>query len=407
MTNNSRRIHMLLSIPTEEFQQRQAKFLAHLEEKQCDGAVIFAVADIFYLTGFHFHPTERPMCLLGTPSKKFKLFVPALEHEHAEAYAVATSVHSYPEYPGIRHPMEYLKDILLAEGFDGKVIGFDAMGYGSSMGYRGPSIDTLIQAKSYVSLKGVIEEMRFVKSANEIQLIRESARWANVAHELLQKYSLPGLSELEITGRASLEATMQMVETLGSDYKPHGRTAYAIFRGQIGPESAFPHAVTQNIVLKTGDTLVTGATAAVFGYYSELERTMFVEEVSKEQEKYFDLMYRAQEVAFENIKPGRKCSEVEEAVQQFFKEEGITHLTSHHTGHNIGILGHEAPFLDLGDHTIIQPGMVFTVEPGIYVRGLGGFRHSDTVAVTESGIEMLTFYPRDLESMICKGEVVK
>ena len=398
---------MLLAIPKEEFVERQEKFLAILDKKQCDAAVIFAVADIFYLTGFHFHPTERPIGLVVTPGKKFKLFVPALEHEHGEEYAVVESVHSYPEYPGLRHPMEYLKDLLVEEGFDNATVGFDAMGYGSSMGYRGPSIDTLISAKGYVSLKGVVEEMRFVKSPNEIQLIRESCRWGNLAHELLQKYSIPGLSEIEITGRASLEATMQMIETLGPDYKPHGKTAYAIFRGQIGPESAFPHAVTQNIKLKTGDTLVTGAAADVFGYTSELERTMFVQEVSKEQEKYFDLMYRAQDVAFENIKPGRKCSEVEEAVQQFFKEEGITHLTSHHTGHNIGILGHEAPFLDLGDHTIIEPGMVFTVEPGIYVRGLGGFRHSDTVAVTESGIEMLTYYPRDLESMICKGVEVK
>lgn len=392
---------MLLSIPKEEFLERQAKFLQLIEKRKCDSAIIFAVADIFYLTGFHFHPTERPMCLLVTPAKEFKLFVPALEREHGEEYAVASQVYSYPEYPGIKHPMEYLKEILIVERFNDSTIGFDAMGYGSSMGYRGPSIDTLIQAKTYVSLKGLIEEMRFVKSANEIQLIRESCRWGNLAHELLQKYSLPGLSEIEITGRASLEATIEMIETLGPDYKPHGSTAFAIFRGQIGPESAFPHAVTRNIKLQVGDTLVTGAAASVFGYNSELERTMFVQEASKEQEKYFDLMCRAQEVAFENIKPGRKCSDVEEAVQQFFKEEGITHLTSHHTGHNIGILGHEAPFLDLGDHTIIEPGMVFTVEPGIYVRGLGGFRHSDTVAVTDSGIEMLTYYPRDLESLIC------
>lgn len=128
---------------------------------------------------------------------------------------------------------------------------------------------------------------------------------------------------------------------------------------------------------------------------------MFVQEVSKEQEKYFTYMVQAQDIAFQNIKPGIPMSKVEEAVQAFFKENEIQHLTAHHTGHAIGLLGHEAPFFDLGDHTIIQPGMVLTVEPGIYVRGLGGFRHSDTVAVTEDGIEMLTYYPRDLNSMIC------
>ena len=67
----------------------------------------------------------------------------------------------------------------------------------------------------------------------------------------------------------------------------------------------------------------------------------------------------------------------------------------------IGLLGHKAPFFDLGDHAILKPGMVFTVEPGLFVKGLGGFRHSGTVLVTETGMELLTFYPRDLESLIC------
>ncbi|MEH7308538.1 M24 family metallopeptidase [Neobacillus drentensis] len=392
---------MLLAIPKNEFQERQQKFIGKLAEKNCDAAVVFAVTDIFYLTGFHFHPTERPIGLLIDPNQKVHLFLPALEHEHAEEYGVVDYVHSYPEYPGIKHPMEYLKELLNQYGFEDKTIGYDAIGYGSSMGYRGQSIDQLISVKEFISLKGLIEEMRFVKSNNEIELIKESCRWGNLAHRLLQKYTKAGLSEIEITGKASMEATLAMIETLGPEYKPHGNTAYAIFRGQIGPESAFPHAVTQNIVLKKGDTLVTGAAADVFGYKSELERTMFVEEVTKEQEKYFQYMYEAQDVAFSAIKPGIPFSTVEETVQKYFRECGITELTSHHTGHNIGLLGHEAPFFDLGDHTEIKAGMVVTVEPGIYVKGIGGFRHSDTVLVTENGIEMLTYYPRDLASLIC------
>ncbi|HLS20751.1 MAG TPA: Xaa-Pro peptidase family protein [Bacillota bacterium] len=393
---------MLLSIPNEEFKQRQQNFIEKMSEKDCDAAVIFAVTDIFYLTGFHFHPTERPIGLIVDPQNKFHLFVPQLEHEHTEEYAVVDHVHSYPEYPGLRHPMQYFKDVLIEHGVAGKTIGYDAIGYGSSQGYRGPSVDQLIDAKQFVSLHGVIEELRFVKSDNEIELIKESCRWGNLAHRLLQKYSKAGYSEIEITNRASNEATLAMIETLGPDYKPHGETASAYFRGQIGPESAFPHAVTQNIILSKGDTLVTAAAASVFGYTSELERVMFVEEYSKEQEKYFTHMYEAQEVAFNAIKPGAPCSSVEEAVQQYFEESGVKHLTSHHTGHAIGLLGHEAPFFDLGDHTIMEPGMVFTVEPGIYVRGLGGFRHSDTILVTEDGMEMLTYYPRDIDSLICK-----
>lgn len=392
---------MLLAIPKAEILGRQQKLFAQLQQNQLDCAILFSVTDIFYLTGFHFHPTERPIGFFIDPQQQTHLFVPALEHEHAEEFAYVDKVHSYPEYPGLRHPMEFLKDALLEAGFAGKRVGFDADGYGSSMGYRGPKVSQFLDAQSFQSIHGWVEEMRVVKSAAEIELIKESCRWGNLAHRLLQKYSKPGLSEIEITTRASSEATMAMIETLGSDYKPHGNTAYAIFRGQVGAMSAFPHAVTQNLVLKKGDTLVTGAAGEVWGYHSELERTMFVQEVSQEQEKYFQFMVQAQDVAFENIKPGIPMSKVEEAVQAFFKENQIQHLTAHHTGHAIGLLGHEAPFFDLGDHTMIQPGMVLTVEPGIYVRGLGGFRHSDTVAVTEDGIEMLTYYPRDLNSMIC------
>lgn len=95
------------------------------------------------------------------------------------------------------------------------------------------------------------------------------------------------LSELEITSRASTESTLVMIETLGNNYKLHGETAFALFRGQVGEMSAYPYAVTQNAVLKRGDTLVTASSASVWGYKSELEKTMFVQEVSKEQETYF------------------------------------------------------------------------------------------------------------------------
>ncbi|GAA0318915.1 Xaa-Pro dipeptidase [Bacillus carboniphilus] len=393
---------MRLAISKEEILQRQQKLYQKLTNEKIDGSVLFSVTDIFYLTGFHFRPSERPIALILDPNQQTHLLVPHLEYDHAKEYAYVDHVHYYPEYPGLRHPMEYLKEILIENKFEGKVVGLDAAGYGSAKGYRGPKVADLLTPEKFESIAGWVEEMRFVKSEAEIELIKESCRWGNLAHRLLQKYSKPGLSEIEITSKASTEATMAMIETLGPDYKPHGRTAYAIFRGQVGKMSAFPHAVTQNLILKKGDTLVTGAAADVWGYHSELERTMFVQEVSKEQEKYFQHMYEAQEVAFNAIKPGIPCSDVEKQVQAYFKESGITHLVSHHTGHNIGLLGHEAPFLDLGDHTIIQPGMVFTVEPGIYVRGLGGFRHSDTVLVTDDGIEMLTYYPRDIESMICQ-----
>ena len=90
---------------------------------------------------------------------------------------------------------------------------------------------------------------------------------------------------------------------------------------------------------------------------------------------------------------------VDQAVRDFFKEHNIEKFWRHHTGHAKSTLIHEAPFLDIGDQRIIEEGMVFTVEPGIYIPEFAGFRHSDTVAVTSDGIEMITYYPRDLESL--------
>lgn len=390
----------MLSISKEEILGRQRKLYEQLNQSGIDGAIIFSVTDIIYLTGFNFRPSERPIVYLADPQGITHLFIPLLEREHAQEYAMVDEIHVYPEYPGIKHPMDYLKDVLAKHGFAHKVIGLDAPGYGSPKGYEGAPVKDIFDFKALKSIKGVVERMRMIKSPAEIALIKESCKWGNRAHELLHRYSKPGLSELEISSRATQEATAEMIKTLGEGFKPFGDPARAFFRGQIGPHSYFPHSQPQNLTLEVGDTVVTQADASVWGYTSELERTMFVKEVSKEQEKYFNLMKQAQEIAFESIKPGKPFSYVEENVLAFYKEHQVEDLIRHHIGHNIGLINHEAPFFDLGDQRIMEPGMVATIEPALYVEGLGGFRHSDTVLITEDGAEMLTFYPRDLESLI-------
>jgi Xaa-Pro aminopeptidase len=126
---------------------------------------------------------------------------------------------------------------------------------------------------------------------------------------------------------------------------------------------------------------------------------MVVGEPTDEQRRLFEHTVAAQQVAFDALKPGVTCADVDRAVLDYFDDNGIRDLWRQHTGHGIGLRNHEAPFLDVGDHTRVEPGMVFTIEPGVYQEGLGGFRHSDTVVVTEEGMEILTDYPRDLESL--------
>lgn len=391
---------MILKISTEEIKERQKKYLDKLGENNIDASILFSTTDIFYLTNFMFRPSERPIAFYTDQNGKSHLFVPALERGHADEYAVVDYVHNYYEYPGTTHPMESLKDLLLNEGFQNLVVGMDAFNYSSAKGYSGPKITNLIDFKEVKSISGLVEKLRYIKSPAEIELIKESARWGNLAHTLLVEYTKAGKREMDIEGRATYEATQTMFKMLGDKYKPYGNPAHAFYRGQIGPHSAFPHSQNQNAVIKKGFNVVSQAACDVWGYKSELERTMFIEEANQTQEKYFKHMYNAQEVAFKTIKPGIPASAVEKEVQLYFKENDLTENVKHHTGHNMGLINHEAPFFDLGDHTILEEGMVFSVEPALYVDGLGAFRHSDTIVVTKNGMDMITYYPRDFKSLI-------
>jgi Xaa-Pro aminopeptidase len=241
-----------------------------------------------------------------------------------------------------------------------------------------------------------------IKSPAEQNLIRESVRWGNLAHTLLQRYTKVGASETEVSQRASVEANHAMLDAIGPIYQaqsPFGEGVGAGYRGQIGRNAAIPHALANNIVFNAGDVLVTGAGAPVWGYNSELERTMIIGNPNERQKEMFAHMVALQDTALESIKPGNTCSQVDQKVRKYYEDHNLVTYWKHHSGHAIGLRYHESPFLDVGDHTVIQVGMVFTVEPGIYIPDLGGFRHSDTVLVTEQGIEILTYYPRDLESL--------
>jgi Xaa-Pro aminopeptidase len=118
-----------------------------------------------------------------------------------------------------------------------------------------------------------------------------------------------------------------------------------------------------------------------------------------EMRRLFDHVVAAQQVAFAALRPGVTCADVDGAVMRYFEENDLLRNWRQHTGHAIGLRDHEAPFLDVGDETTVEPGMVFTIEPGLYDARIGGFRHSDTVAVSEDGIDILTDYPSDIESL--------
>jgi Xaa-Pro dipeptidase len=382
-------------IAPEEYAARRDELAAKLDGRGVAGAVLFDPHRVTYYTGFAFVPTERPIAFALAVDGHGGMLVPRLEVEHAQANAAVQEVAHYDEYPGERHPMDALGELLEALGIRER-LGADQDGYPWVFGYRGAGLGQFTQ------IADLVEDQMALKSEAEIALLRESAKWANLAHALLQRYTRPGLTETQVSARAGIEATAAMLDAIGPIYRaqsPWFDGAVAGYRGQIGRGAAIPHALANNVVFQAGDVLVTGATAPVWGYHSELERTMVIGPPSEDQKRMFEHMVALQDIAFDAIRAGVACAEVDLVVRAYYERHGLWDNWRHHVGHAIGLRYHEGPFLDRGDRTEIRPGMVFTVEPGLYAAGLGGFRHSDTVVVRDDDLELLTYYPRDLESL--------
>ena len=380
-------------IPEPELAQRREQLAAQLDGLR--GAVLFDPHHVQYYTGFAFIPTERPIAFVLGADGRGGMLVPRLEAEHAQANAAVSEIAHYDEYPGERHPMELLRELLESLGVRGR-IGADSDGYPWIFGYRGPSLGDVER------IAGLVEDQMAIKSETELALLRESCRWAAHGHRLLQEYTRPGLSETVVERRASSEATDAMLAELGLRYRGQSQWYYGVwagYRGQIGRNAAIPHSLPGQIVFEAGDVLVSEATAPFWGYHSELERTMVIGPPSDAQKRMFEHMVALQDLAVESLRPGVTCAEVDERVRAYYDQHSLWDNWRHHSGHAIGLRYHEGPFLDRGDSTELQPGMVFTVEPGLYAPELGGFRHSDTIAVTGDGVEWLTDYPRDLESL--------
>lgn len=388
-------------ISKREVERRVERIVEVMRKRGLDALYLASSANVAYVTNFYHIPTERPIAALVLLSGEKILFVPRLEMEHAEEYSYADRIFSYNEYPDERHPMIVISEYMKELGLEGKSIGYDADGYGHVFGYRGPRLSEVFNAR-YSYERDLVERLRMLKSEEEIRLLEESAKWTSLAHRLLQEYTRPGVLEDEVSFKASMEATLAMARALKDIYRPVGWSAgaHAGYRGQIGWHSYYPHSLTIHGVIKVGDVLVSGASANVSGYGAELERTMIVGKPSVEHEKFFKLMLEVRRIAFEKVRAGVKCSDVDREVRRFFKEKDLIRYWRHHTGHGIGLEYHEAPFFDVGDNTLLEEGMVMTIEPGIYVKGLGGFRHSDTILVTNDGYKMITHYPEELEDLI-------
>ncbi|WP_135826434.1 M24 family metallopeptidase [Halorussus ruber] len=396
-------------VPDSEFRDRLGAVRGRIDDAGADAGVWFGATSIEYLTGFDHIQTERPVVLAVTDDE-VAITVPRLEVERVETNPRIDAVHHYFDYPG-GNPIETAAEMLSEVGAES--VATDADGAPGVMGYEGPKLSEFVD----VETQSWVERMRWAKSDVEVELVRESARWGNLAHRYLADFTEVGEHPATVSQRASMEASRAMLDTLGEEYVPRTRGDGPAMAGFItGEQTALPHGHTANRRLQEGDVLVTGASANVDGYHSELERTMFLGEPTDEQAHYFELMLEAQTIAIDALGPGVELSYVDEQVWDFFSEQGVADLAQHHVGHNIGLGAHEPPYIDRGwtthceeqdgretEDAEMEPGHIYTIEPGIYTDEYG-YRHSDTIAITEDGVDWLTYFPRDLESNVISVE---
>jgi Xaa-Pro dipeptidase len=377
-------------IPQDELAQRRER----LREHAPDGFVLFTPDAIRYFTDFWFLSNERPIAYAELPDGESFVFVPEFEVERTRVETPFARVESYPEYPGLEHPMLVLAKLLGKRSR----LGADNDGYPGILGYAGPTLSEVTGAH-VTPLGDAVEALMRIKSPAEVELIRESARWCEYAHRLLQERTRVGRTEAEVSLEVQQEATLAMLRA--GDYGQLGSAdgVKAGWRGQIGVRSSWAHAIAHDIEFRAGDLLVTETGAPVWGYKAELERGLVIGEPSDHVKWMFEHVVASQQAAFDAFADAETCADVDRAVMRYFERHDLLPYWRQHTGHGTGLRDHEAPFLDVGDETPLEPGMVFTIEPGVYDPQVGGLRHSDTVVVTDGGIEILTDYPRDLASL--------
>lgn len=390
-----------MKISTLEYKQRIDSIKERLKKEKLDTLIISEEEDIYYLTGLTYKSLERLFLLIITASE-ISFIVPKMELAHLKKVDNVDKIKSYWEYPAQKP--ERWKDVLLEIVKNSKLIG---------VGAKTPfEISTFLNSVNLnVVENSILEEHRWIKSNTEIELIKQASRYCDISIEKLNKSAYFGMSELEVfsIGRSIQQ---KVIKETPFDYLATN-ILVAAWPSRISYQ---PHGIP-----KVSDLLVEGshislAFLRINGYSAELERTFFTSKPTKEQEEAFELMMEARRRSYAVLKAGVIAEDVDLATKQFLIDQGLKENLMHRTGHGIGLGNHEGPYLAEGDKTVLKENMVVSIEPGIYIEGVGGFRHSDTVLVTKNGYEILTNCPDDIKSLTftnlkpiqkLKGNIIK
>lgn len=372
-----------------------------LKAHELDTLIVSEEEDIYYLTGLTYKSLER-LFLLIIKDGQVVFIVPKMELAHLKKVDNVSAIKTYSEYPA--QSPERWSDILFEEVQLSKQIGISAKTPFEIASF-------LISAKLEVTKSAIIEEQRWIKSEAEIKLIKQAAAYCDYSIHQLNSKAYYGMTELEVfsIGRSIQQ---KVIKETDFDYLATNLLV-AAWPSRISYQ---PHGVP-----KVSDVLIEGSHISlsflrVNGYSAELERTFFTSQPTKAQEEAFEIMLEARRRCYTALKPGVVAEDVDLAAKDYLTEQGLKDNFLHRTGHGIGLGNHEGPFLAEGDKTILKENMVVSIEPGIYIEGVGGFRHSDTVLITKNGYEILTHCPDDLKSLTftrskplqqLKGSIIK
>ncbi|MDQ0300173.1 Xaa-Pro aminopeptidase [Salibacterium salarium] len=382
-----------MSIPVEQVNQRLKLFRERMDKKEVGATVLWDPDNQYYLSGFKAISYSRPIVYWIYPDKTAYI-IPELEDLHAEENAHTKEFYVYHE--------RYNKgseDTSFLDPFKRLIRDLPT---GTKVGVELEMIPAYVYQLIIDNGCDVIDigqdliQLRSVKDEEEQKWLYEAGRLSDVALEASFRHLSTGMSELEFDSYGD-----QALLKAASEKYPEIVVGYENWTCSGVKRSAMPHLYSSTRTYEKGDPVVHSRQVWINGYRAENERTfLFKDGASDEQKKLLRLAIDAQQAGMDAVKPGVRACDVDLAAYRVIQEAGYEAYIDHRIGHGLGLSEHEEPYLRFDNDLILQEGMVYTIEPGIYIPGTGGFRHSDTVIVTKHGSRSITHYPRSYEDML-------
>jgi Xaa-Pro dipeptidase len=359
---------------------RLQKLSQWMKDNDIQVSFVTSPDNVFYLSGFLSDPHERLLGLAVFQEEEPFLVCPAMEKEDAKH---AGWSHEIIGYSDIQNPWEYIQKSIHSR--IGKVekaaIEKEHMNV-----ERYEAISNLFSGAAFVSAEEKLRKLRMVKDEKELEIIREACSLADFAIETGCAEIQEGKTELEVL--AAVEYALKKKGVNEMSFSTMVLT---------GANGASPHGTPGMTKIQKGDLVLFDLGVVWNGYCSDITRTVAYGDINDKQKEIYDTVLKAQLAAVEASKPGAPCSEIDLTARNLISEAGYGDYFPHRLGHGLGVSVHEYPSLTETNSLLLEEGMVFTIEPGIYVPGVAGVRIEDDLAVTADGVEILTKFPKELQ----------